>query len=65
MFRKRFTAYQVPADKKYFLLLFANAYYNKTFQLQMESMLSDKNQLSEDDMLSMTDDLNTTLYIGK
>jgi hypothetical protein len=31
----------------------------------MESMLSDKNQLSEDDMLSMTDDLNTTLYIGK
>jgi len=31
----------------------------------MESMLTDTNQLSEEDLSSITDDLNTKLYLGK
>ena len=65
MFRKRFADYHVPADKSTLLLLFVGAYYNKNLRLQMESMLTDTNQLSEEEVSSITDDLNTKLYIGK
>ena len=65
MFRKRFADLNVPNDKATMLLLFVSAYYNKSFRLQMESMLTDTNQLSEEDLSSITDDLNTKLYLGK
>lgn len=65
MFRKRFADYNVPDDKANLLLLFVGAYYDKSFRLQMESMLTDTNQLSEDGLSSITDDLNTELYLGK
>jgi 3',5'-cyclic AMP phosphodiesterase CpdA len=65
MFRKRFAEYNVPDDKANLLLLFVGAYYNKSYRLQMESMLTDTNQLSEENLSNITDDLNTVLYLGK
>ena len=65
MFRKRFADHHVPADKSNLLQLFVGAYYNKNLRLQIESMLTDTNQLSEEDLSSITDDLNTELHLGK
>ena len=65
MFRKRFADHHVPDVKAAFLKLFVGAYYDKGFRLQMESMLTDTNQLSEEGFSSITNDLNIELYIGK
>ena len=63
MFRKRFAEHHVPDDKAAILNLFVGAYYDKGFRLQMESMLTDTNQLSEEGLSSITDDLNLELYL--
>ena len=65
MFRKRFADYHVPDEKAALLNLFVGAYYDKNLRLQMESMLTDTNQLSEEGLSSITDDLNIELYLGK
>ena len=65
MFRKRLADHHVSDDKAKLLLVFVGAYYDKNFRLQMESMLTDTNQLAEEGLSSITDDLNTELHLEK